>query len=273
VALLGDPIDHSLSPAFQNAAFEAAGLDAVYVALRCAEKELSGLLRGIALSGGAGNVTIPHKAAAARALDRHTEAVGATGVCNTFWSEHGIVWGDNTDVAGVSAAVESALGRSPRGARVLMLGAGGAARAAACALIQDGVGELVVLNRSAERARELRSAFAASAPITVAGNVDDLVTEAFDLAINATSLGLHDADPLPLPPHVRVRIGTALDLVYSPRQTRWVHHLRERGIPATDGQEMLLHQGAAAFVRWWGIDAPLDAMRAAMPRADRRVES
>ena len=100
----------------------------------------------------------------------------------------------------------------------------------------------------------------------VAPDLAALRGEAFDLVVNATSLGLHPHDPEPLPPESGVGIGAALDLVYSPRFTPWVNSLRERGIPASDGLEMLIHQGAAAFERWFDVEAPIDAMKAAVVR-------
>lgn len=270
VALLGDPVAHSLSPAFQNAALRAAGLDGVYLALRCGADELPGLLRGIALSGGAGNVTVPHKEAAFRAVDRRTEAAERTGACNTFWLRGGEVWGDNTDVAGVSAAAEALLGRPPRGLRVLMAGAGGAASAALCALAEAGAGEVVVLNRTPGRAEALLARFRdAGIPLSRAESAEALRGERFDLAVNATSLGLRPGDPLPLPPRGGPEVAAGLDLVYAPGETPWVHALRAAGVPAADGVEMLLRQGAAAFERWWGVPAPLEAMRAALPARER----
>jgi shikimate dehydrogenase len=269
-ALLGDPVAHSLSPSFQNAAFEELGLDALYVALRCGRGELRGLLRGLALAGGGGNVTLPHKRAAALALDRRTPAVEATGACNTFWSEAGQVWGDNTDVEGVAGAVRSLLGRSVAGARVLLIGAGGAARAAAVALVRHSVGELVVLNRTPARARALVRALA-GAPVRAVGSLAAAGPAAFDLAINATSLGLAPGDPLPYDPGLGPEVDAGLDLVYARGgETPWVRALRGRGIPACDGSEMLLLQGAAAFRRWTGAEAPLAAMREALRGAPAR---
>jgi shikimate dehydrogenase len=261
IALLGDPVSHSLSPAFQNAAFRAAGVDGVYLALRCGAEQVPGLLRGVALAGGGGNVTIPHKGVAARSVDRPTEAVIRTGACNTYWLEKGEVCGDNTDVAGVTESVRSLLGAPPAGARTLVIGAGGAARAAVAALVSDGAAEVVVVNRTPERAASLTERFA-GAPVRAAA-WEALRGEAFDLAVNATSLGLHAGDPLPADP-ADLRAAAALDLVYAPGGTRWLHALRTAGIPARDGIEMLIYQGAASFRRWWGMDAPLDAMRAAL---------
>ena len=266
IALLGDPVAHSLSPVFQNAALAAAGLDGVYVALRCAREEVPGLIRGIARAGGAGNVTLPHKEVAAATVELPTPAVLRTGACNTWWLEEGRICGDNTDVPGVTSAVASLLGRGPAGARVLLVGAGGSARAALAAMIDARPSEIVVANRSEERGRALVDTIGGGgAPVRFA-TPESLAGESFDLAINATSLGLKAGDPLPLPLDGGPAVGAALDLVYSASSTPWVRGLQARGIPAVDGLEMLIFQGAASFERWWGIPAPVDAMRASLAR-------
>jgi len=271
VALLGDPVSHSLSPTFQNAAFRAAGVDGVYLALRCGAADFPSLLRAVAHAGGAGNVTLPHKEAAALALDWCTDAVERTGACNTFWLEDGRVRGDNTDVEGFAAAAESLLGVPARGLRVLLLGAGGAARGALWALVRGGAAEVVVVNRTPERAEELVRRFAGEGTrLRVVPGAEMLRGERFDLAVNATTLGLRDGDPLPLAPEGGPEIGAGLDLVYAPGETPWVRALRDAGTPAADGLEMLLRQGAAAFERWWGVPAPLEAMRAVLPRREAR---
>ncbi|MDQ3606172.1 MAG: shikimate dehydrogenase [Gemmatimonadota bacterium] len=256
-------MQHSLSPRFQNAAFRAAGVDGLYLALRCDEDSLPGLLQGIARAGGGGNVTLPHKEHAARLVERRTPALERTGACNAFWLEDSQIWGDNTDVAGFSAATRGLLGGSPAGARVLLLGAGGAGRAALCALVDEGAEEIVLLNRTPARAQTLAERFTSG--VRVAGSMEQLRGERFDLAVNATSLGLRAEDPLPLPATGGPAFSAALDLVYAPEETPWVRHLRGRGIPAADGLEMLLQQGAAAFERWWRVPASLEAMRAALP--------
>jgi shikimate dehydrogenase len=267
LALLGDPVSHSLSPTFQNAGIRATELDAVYVALRCTPSELPGLLLGLARAGGGGNVTIPHKELAAATLERATEAVVATGACNTFWSESGQVFGDNTDVAGFDAAARTVLGRGPAGARVLLIGAGGAARAAVFSLTAAGADEVVVLNRSVQRAGDLSDRFSTSRTrIRVAPEAAAIHGESFDLAVNSTSLGLRPGDPLPLPIDGSVRFDAALDLVYAPGETEWVRRAREDGRRAADGLEMLLQQGVAAFRTWWpGVEPPIEAMRSALP--------
>lgn len=264
IALLGDPVRHSLSPRFQNAAIRHAGIDAVYVALRCPPAAFPPLLRGLAGAGAAGNVTIPHKTAAVTLLDTATPAVERTGACNTFWSEAGLLHGDNTDVEGFGAACRELIG-APAGSRVLVLGAGGAARAAIAALLDGRVDAVHVLNRSAERAAALAGALDPRArKVTILAAGTALRREGYDLVVNATPLGLHDDDPLPLDLAALARVGAALDLVYRPAGTRWTAEAARLGIPAADGTEMLLHQGAAAFQRWFGTPAPVEVMRAAL---------
>ena len=260
-ALLGNPVEQSLSPVFQNAGLETAGQDAVYVALRCSPDTLPFLLRGIAEAGGGGNVTVPYKEMALTAVDRLGDAARRTGACNVFGFSDGEVWGDNTDVPGFRGALQALLGPSARatGMRVLVAGAGGAARAVVCALLDDGAGQITLVNRSAERARRLAAQFHYPATLSTGERIPD---GAYDLAVNATSLGLRAADRLPLPPHLRA--GAALDVVYRPDETPWVRHMREAGVPAADGREMLLHQGAAAFRLWFREEPPLAAMRSAL---------
>ncbi len=266
-ALLGDPVSHSLSPRMQNAAFAAARLDAVYVALACATADVPGLIRGLARAGGGGNVTVPHKGLAASAVDDPTPAVIRTGSCNTFWLEDGRVRGDNTDVTGFLTTVRR-LVPPLHSARVLLLGAGGAARGVVAALLDEGVSEIAVRNRSRVRADALLASFATASDILRPAPDDAaLRAERFDLVVNATSLGLHPADEAPLDLSQLPRVGAALDLVYLPGETAWVRSARALGIPAADGLQMLVAQGAAAFERWWGQPAPVDAMRAAVTAA------
>jgi len=268
-ALLGDPVGHSLSPEIQNAALDATGLDGVYVAIPTRESELAGLMHGLARGGGGGNITLPHKEKAASLLDGPNSTVRRTGACNTFWFEGDEVVGDNTDVAGFSRALAGFLPGGPKGARVLMLGAGGAARAGLVALLDDGVEEIRVLNRSVERARAMSRRIGGER-VRVVPMASELDGEDFDLVVNATRLGLGPSDPLPLDLELLGRTGAVYDMVYGEERTPFVESALARGIRATDGIEMLIQQGAAAFERWWGEDAPVDAMREAFLR--RRPE-
>jgi shikimate dehydrogenase len=265
VALLGDPVSHSLSPRFQNAALRAAGIDAVYLALRCDADRFDGLFRGIAAAGGAGNVTLPHKTRAAARVEVATGAVERTGACNTFWSVDGRVHGDNTDVEGFARAARALIG-PPAGARVLVLGAGGAARAVVLALMEERADGIHLLNRTPGRARAVAEALDPSGRkvLVIEGGPRGVAREGYDLVVNATSLGMAEDDPLPLDLDGPARVGAVLDLVYREGGTSWVAAARSRDLPASDGLEMLIQQGAASFRRWFGTDPDTDAMRAAV---------
>ena len=269
-AVLGDPAAHSLSPSIQNPAFEAAGVDGVYTALRCTSEELGGLVQGIARAGGGGNVTLPHKEQAAQIVDEPSELVRRTGACNTFWLANGRVQGENTDVTGFQGAVASLLGRPATDLDVLLMGAGGAARGVLVGLISDGVGAVSILNRTPERAERLAVEMGRGR-VKVVGSDADLGGHPFDLIVNATSLGLAQADAMPIDFFGIEQPGAVLDLVYRPDETPLVREARKLGIPAADGGEMLVRQGAVAFERWWDRPAPLEVMRGALDRIRRET--
>ena len=263
LTLLGDPVSHSLSPIIQNAACAAAGVDGVYVALRCDRERLPALMESIAQGGGGGNVTLPHKERAAAVVELPSEAVRRTGACNTFWYEGGKLRGDNTDVEGFRRALERFLGKPPRDHRVLVLGAGGAARAVLLALLDEGVKDVTLHNRTVERARAVSRRIGGER-VRVVSPVEELDGGQFDLVVNSTRLGLDPADPLPFDLHRLERVGAVMDLVYGDAPTPFVREARAFGVPATDGGEMLVQQGAVSFERWWGKEAPVDSMRAAL---------
>ncbi|WP_420441128.1 shikimate dehydrogenase family protein [Candidatus Palauibacter sp.] len=269
--LLGEPVRHSISPAMHRAAFEIRELDAEYTARRTAPGEVGSIMRSAGLAGG--NVTLPHKLRAARALMRPSAAVRATGACNCWWRRtDGELAGDNTDVGGLRIAL-CRLGFQVQGARVLLLGAGGAARAAVHALLEGGVSSVEILNRTPARAHALRDR--AMAYATDAARAADAVRVAaaphpgatYDLVLNSTSLGLLPGDPFPLdlgPGGHEGRFGAAVDMVYAEGGTAWTRHARTLGIRAADGLDMLVGQAALSLERWFpGIEAPFEAMREA----------
>ncbi len=264
--LLGDPVEHSLSPVIQNAAFREAGVDGVYVALRCDVDRMVGFMSGLAGAGGGGNVTLPHKEKAASVLGKPSEAVRRTGACNTFWREDGELRGDNTDVEGFGRALRHFLDGTVAGRRVLLLGAGGAARAVLVSLIDDQAEDVLILNRTVERARAVARRIGGDR-VRVAETSSDVDGGAFDLVVNTTRLGLSSEDELPLDLERLSRVGSVMDLVYGTSATAFVTASNRLGIPAVDGGEMLLHQGAVAFERWWGEAAPIEAMRRALEAA------
>ena len=252
-AVLGDPVAHSLSPAMQNAAFRVLGLPAVYVPLRCTPGDVPGLIRALSHAGGGGNVTVPHKEAAAESVDRPGPAVERLGACNTFWGDDGATVGDNTDVPGLLAALDDL--ETPPGPW-LVIGTGGGARAAVGAARARGA-SVVVSSRSADRRRRLED-WARGLGVNIA-EADGCST-----VVNTTPLGLIQGDPLPLtapPPGASV----ALDMVYARGETAWIHAMRAAGLRAADGRGMLVAQGAAALERWFpGVQAPVEVMRAAV---------
>ncbi len=266
LALLGDPVAHSLSSVLQNAALAEAELDAVYVTIACGAEDVAGVLRSLARSGGGGNVTLPHKERAATVVTAASDAVRRTGACNTFWGEGDAVHGDNTDVEGFRRALEAFVPGAPAGARVLLLGAGGAARAALVALLDDGAREVSLFNRTTERARAVARRIGGERVRVVTGG-EELEGAVFDLVVNATRLGLDPSDPLPMDLERLHRAGAVMDLVYGAGATPFVRHATSLGYRATDGAEMLVQQGAAAFETWWGRPAAVEAMRRALEDA------
>jgi shikimate dehydrogenase len=270
--LIGDPVAHSVSPDIYRAAFPVLGLAARYVTVPVPAEAPEGLepaMRRLAASGG-GNVTLPHKEDAALALDCWTEVVASSGACNCFWQdEAGRLSGDNTDVQGFLAAAAELPGLDLLGSRVLLLGAGGAARAVAVGCVMAGAAAIDVLNRTeAEALRLATEVDGGSTVMRVLGAVGDSVV--YDLAVNATSLGLSPDDRLPLKLGGK-RVHYVIDLVYGAGGTAWTRHAAGLGIPARDGLSALVHQALLAVHRWFptlGIPVGLaTVMRAAAERS------
>lgn len=274
ILLLGHPVTHSLSPAFQQAAFDAVGLPVRYEAMDVAPADLSRVvaeLRADPLVLGA-NVTVPHKEKIAPLLDSLTDDAVQIGAVNTVTRAGSRLVGRNTDVAGFRGALDSLLDgrRTPRHA--LILGAGGAAKAAISALVTAGVVQISIANRHLARAERLVGEVRRSSPhltVRAAPWHEGLLVEEAQIAglvVHATTLGLSDA-ALPLPA-AAFRAGQfVIDVVYAPGETALVRAARAAGAEAIDGREMLLLQGAAAFELWTGRPAPIELMRAAFEAA------
>lgn len=254
VFLIGDPVAHSLSPAMQNAAFAALGLPHRYDLLQVKRDDLADAVRRMRDTAALGaNVTIPHKEHVGRYLDAIDETAERIGAVNTLYKRGGQLRGDNTDAGGFADALREA-GVDMQGRTVLVLGAGGAAKACVDVLLASGA-DVAVANRTAERARAVPGR-------AVPWPVRSL--EGYDAVVNATSLGLHGDDPLAgvdLPRAVMVA-----DVIGIAEETPLIRRAKASGCVAVDGLSMLLHQGLRAFRLWTGLDAPLEAMRAALPR-------
>jgi shikimate dehydrogenase len=260
LVLLGHPVAHSASPRFQNAALRAAGIPLQYETLDVTIEELDATLQALALVNGAGNVTIPHKEAVAARCTRLSPLAERSGAVNVFWHESHALCGDNTDVAGVEFVASALLQRRTTGARVALIGAGGAAAAVLCAVERWEGARVRVYNRHMPRAESLAQRF--SAFTEVAPGIHDAVRDA-TLVVNATPVGMHD-DALPVPVAQLPEQASVFDLVYRPTETAWVRLAREAGHRAADGEGMLLEQGALAFERWFGRRPDRGAMWRAM---------
>jgi len=245
--LLGDPVGHSISPEIHAAAFQAWGLDATYTAVRVSALGLEAAVGHERLRGG--NITVPHKLRAAALVDEASPEVRATGACNCFWRDDGVLHGTNTDVGGFIRALEG-LGVDVEGTRVLLLGAGGAARAAAHALTGLGVGALDIRNRTLSRGRLLAQRLGPEVS-TQTGPP----TGRYDLIVNATRLGLDPEDGWPIDLRA-VDCAVVFDMVYAAGGTAWVRHARALGLPAQDGLPMLVHQAALSLRSWFPDRTP-----------------
>ena len=258
--IIGWPVAHSLSPAMHNAAFSALDLDWTYVAFPVASDRVATALAGLAAAGVAGlNVTIPHKRAVVDACSSVSAAVEAIGAANTLIPDGFGGWrADNTDATGFARALDEAAPVEVEGKDVLLIGAGGAARAVAFALRERGA-RVRVANRTPARAAELGD------PVPfVRAALEEIAREAV-LVVNCTSLGLHGDDiPHELPLTSLGPNSVAADIVYRPTGTPWLAAAAARGARVVDGRGMLLHQGAAAFAQWTGVEPPVTVMARAL---------
>jgi shikimate dehydrogenase len=262
--ILLHPAGHTRSPAMHNAAFRALGLDAVYLAFDVVPAALPPAIAGArALGIRQLAISLPHKQAVVALLDEIDDTARRIGAVNTVTRrpDGGLV-GSNTDWLGAVRALERE--RALSGARAVVLGAGGAARAVVFGLIARGA-SVVVLNRTPERARELAAALGAQG----AGPLEDLGRTPFDVLVNATAVGLaRDESPVPaeaLPPGALV-----MDTVYEPERTRLLRDAETRGARAVGGKWMLVHQAAEQLRLWTGREAPIAVMAEAFDAAGRR---
>jgi len=277
IAIIGDPVERSLSPAMHNAAFEALDLNYAYMALRVPPGALDGAIATARVLKMAGmNVTHPHKIKILSLLDELDESAELVGAVNTIKNDKGRLIGYNTDGAGAVRALESEAGELA-GRRVLLLGAGGAARAIAFSLVKEGA-ELNIANRTTSRAKELTAAIKRSLGTNVGIinlNRKEVVEtiKNTDIIINATTIGMH--------PNVNRTLLTAdvmnkglivNDIVYEPLQTRLLSEAKKAGARTVTGLGMLIHQAALSFEIWTGRRAPIKVMTAAAKRELRRWE-
>jgi shikimate dehydrogenase len=254
LALFGDPVDHSLSPVMQNGWLEDHGIEGYYAPYKIPVSDAAKAfraLRGMELTGA--NVTVPHKELAARSVDRLDGVGRALGAINTIrWEDDGTVSGFNTDAPGLIAALdESSVGWRAQTGTAVVLGAGGAGRAAAWALSHAGVSRVLIANRTAERAQQVAALTPRGLPFPWA-KLPDLFASA-DLIVNTTTLGMSHAPEMDWPIDRAPSYGIVMDAVYAPLETPLLAAARARGMKTVDGLGMLIHQGALAFAHWFGV--------------------
>jgi shikimate dehydrogenase len=267
--VIGDPIEHTMSPLMQNRAIEAMGLDAVYLPFRVAPEDLEravGGMRALAIQGL--NVTLPHKTAVMRYLDRVSDAAEAVGAVNTIIRDGDFLIGENTDVHGFLRCVIEDGGIAEFPGRVCVLGAGGAARGVVyvCAMRPE-VREIAVVNRTLSRARELAERFShvtgkrITAHPAEPGEMRRILQEA-GMIVNTTTVGMHpEAGRSPVPePEVFHGGQVVCDIIYTPLRTKLLMDAELRGARTVGGLAMLAHQGARSLSLWTGLEAPAKVM-------------
>jgi shikimate dehydrogenase len=260
--VVGWPIEHTLSPAMYNAAFRALGLDWIYVGLPVAPGRLVAAIEGLAALGFAGaNVTMPHKTEAASLMDDLSDDARRLQAVNTITITADAVAGHNTDAPGFARFLREETGFEPEGKRVLVYGAGGAARACALAVARAGAAEIVVALREPARAIALVQALE-DLPVQVrtVASMAEATEVRTDLIVNATPLGAKGEE---LPEPVMGPGTVVVDLLYHVATTPLRQHAREAGAVAFGGLGLLLHQAALSFELWTGRQPPLETMSAA----------
>ncbi|WGM88955.1 MAG: shikimate dehydrogenase [Candidatus Bathyarchaeum tardum] len=267
-AIIGDPVEHSLSPVMHNAAFKELGLNLVYVAFTVTAKDLKDALLGVKSLGLNGlNVTMPHKNEVIKYLDELDVTAKSVGAVNTILNNQGKLRGYNTDGEGAIIALQEN-GVCPEKMKLVLLGAGGAAKAIAYQAAQN-VNELVVLNRNSDKAKNLVKllpknfgASVKSGPLSFKVLKQELETA--DILINATCVGMHpDNEISPVPSKLLRPDLNVMDIIYNPLETKLLKDAKTVGAKVISGLEMLIYQGSVAFHIWTNCPAPVEVMRKA----------
>ncbi|RMH59297.1 MAG: shikimate dehydrogenase [Candidatus Hydrogenedentota bacterium] len=263
LAVIGNPIEHSMSPVIHNAALKAAGLDYVYVAFRVEKiEEAVTAMRALGIRGF--SVTIPHKETIIPHLDRLELSAEQTGSVNTVVNENGVLTGASTDGPGALAALERA-GLSVTGKKILLIGTGGAARAIAFAAGNAGAGKIGFRYEIREQADRLVRDLEAAFPGRITLNAP---LEEADILINASPVGMHPrVEDCPIDPASLSPEQVVFDIVYNPLRTRLLREAEARGCRTIEGVEMFAEQAILQFEMFTGKEAPRDLMRSTVRRA------
>ena len=270
VGIIGDPLDNTLSPTIHNAAFDYLGLNWCYVPLTIRGEHLREGIAGIkALQFTGVNVTMPFKTDVLELLDEVAMFAETVGAVNTILVDKGRLIGYNTDGRGFYTALTRDLGYDVKGGKVLIMGAGGAARSVTVSLALGGCASIVIVNRTARHSEQLAGVIRLSAPdidvnwLSPDDDYDILVAES-DIIINATPLTSFTGPDLRIPVSMLNRNQVVCDLNYSSYQPPLLREAEARGARVMDGKGMLIYQAAAAFEIWTGQEAPVEVMRVAL---------
>ncbi len=262
--VIGNPIRHSRSPIMMNRAFQETGINGVYTAFHIVGEQLADFVSGVRAMGIRGiNVTIPHKLDIMPLLDEIDAGAQAIGAVNTIVNENGRLIGYNTDGIGYVRSLKEEAEPSLAGKRIVVLGAGGAARGIVYALTQEQPGRITIANRSVERAQELAKSFSSLADIEAISNetLKQACSEA-DIVINTTSVGMFpNVADTPVDASWLQPGAVASDLIYNPLKTAFLEQAERQGCRTHGGLGMFIYQGAFAFEYWTGQPAPALAMR------------
>jgi shikimate dehydrogenase len=278
LGILGDPVAHSLSPQMQNAALQHCKIDMRYARFQISPDDLGEALKRVRELDFVGvNLTVPHKIKALSSIDEIDPDAKRIGAVNAIKIDHGNLLGFNTDGRGFSRAIREAFSVDLRDLRILVLGAGGAARAIAMQCAKENCERLVIANRTFEKAKrladDLRDFFASPKVFGPVARLQAIAWEesAFrfqianvDLIVNVTPLGLNRRDSSPIPSRLLAPHLLIFDTIYSEERTPLISAALGAGARSANGLSMLLHQGALAFELWFEREAPIDAMRAAL---------
>lgn len=275
LAVIGHPIAQSKSPLMHNRALSVQRLPYTYLAFDVHPEMLAQAVDGLRALGARGwNVTIPHKIAVLPLLDAVSDEARQIGAVNTVVNDGGKLYGYNTDGSGYLRSLQEETGLDVRGARVLILGAGGAARGVAYTLAVSGAAQLIIANRTLEKAERLADFLApftqtAAVPLSDAGKWMNGVA----LIVNTTSIGMYPhTESTPLPADIIPEGAVVSDLIYNPVKTTLLQEAERRGALIHSGLGMFVHQGALAYEKWTGVSPPVDVMRRAITPPGERGE-
>lgn len=271
VGIFGDPVDHTISPAMQNAAFEALGLDMAYIPFHVRKSPAHDLKAAIAsiraLNLRGVNVTIPHKEKVLKYLDEVDPDAKAIGAVNTIVNRNGKLVGYNTDGPGYLLSLKEDTGFTVRGKRIIILGAGGAARAILKSALDKRPASVVVANRTLKRAEDLVREFESTFTVEMqALKLDESIApfaKKASLVVNTTSIGMKGSGTLDVPLNLLPKGAIVSDIVYVPLETAFLSAARARGLRVHYGLSMLVRQGALTFELWTGKKAPVEVMQRA----------